>query len=65
MLSVYVAYVQALLGRLKSEDEGVTAVEYAVMVAAIAMVIIIVAFLLGHAVSGKFSDVSSSIANGS
>lgn len=63
MLSYYLTYIQALLGRAHGEDDGVTAVEYGVMVAAVAAVVIVIAFLLGHSVSTKFSNVSNSIAN--
>ena len=42
-------------GRFGSED-GATAVEYALMVALIALVIVSAVTLLGHATSSKFSD---------
>jgi len=54
-----------LIKRFLKEEEGATAVEYGLMVAAIAAVIVGVVFALGTNVSTKFEQVSSSIGAGS
>jgi pilus assembly protein Flp/PilA len=51
-----------LKGRAQGEG-GATAVEYALMVALIAMVIIGAVAFLGHTVSSKFSTVGSGVQN--
>jgi len=43
------------------EEKGATAVEYALMVALIAVVIIAAVTFLGHAASSKFSTVGSAV----
>jgi len=43
------------------DDEGATAVEYGLMVAAIAAVIVAVVFLLGGVVKNKFSTTCGAI----
>jgi pilus assembly protein Flp/PilA len=45
------------------EDRGVTAVEYALMVAAIAVAIIVIVFTLGGNISKLFNKVNTSVAN--
>ncbi len=45
-------------------DEGASAVEYGLLVAAIAAVIIVVIFALGGVVKGVFSNTCKSIAAG-
>ena len=45
------------------DEEGATAVEYALMVALIAVAIIAAVRFLGTSVSGKFSDVGAEINN--
>lgn len=58
-------YIRRALTHAKS-DIGVTAVEYALMVAAIAVVVAVAAFTLGKAASGKLSNAASCVAaNGS
>ena len=47
------------------EQEGATAVEYALMVALIAAVIIVAVAFLGHAASNTFSTVGSAVDAGS
>ena len=44
-----------------TEDKGATAVEYALMVALIAVVIIAAVTFLGHAASSKFSTAGSAV----
>ena len=48
---------------LKDEESGATAVEYALMVALIAVVIIAAVAFLGHAASNQFSTVGNAVAN--
>jgi pilus assembly protein Flp/PilA len=52
------------LARLIKEDSGATAVEYGIMVAAIAAVIITVVFVVGNRVQSTFATVNSAIASG-
>lgn len=47
--------------RLLKDEEAPTAVEYALMVAGVAVLIIAAVWLLGGTVSNKFSQVSESI----
>jgi pilus assembly protein Flp/PilA len=47
------------------EEEGATAVEYGLMVALIAVVIIAAVTFLGNALENTFSNVGSSIGNAS
>ena len=46
------------LKKLLKDDEGATAVEYGLIVAAIAGLIIVVVFLLGNKVNNAFSNVA-------
>lgn len=55
-------YFRALSAR--RDDEGASAVEYGLLVAAIAAVIVIIIFALGHVISGVFSSTCSSISGG-
>jgi pilus assembly protein Flp/PilA len=50
-----------LAGLLHREDKGATAVEYGLLVALIALVIIGVVTLLGGTLKGIFSSVNSSL----
>ena len=47
------------LKKLLKDEEGATAVEYGLIVAAIAGLIIVVVFLLGNKVNNAFSGVAS------
>jgi pilus assembly protein Flp/PilA len=53
------AWMQARLG----SEEGATAVEYALMVALIAVVIIVAVTFLGVATSDKFQQVGDAVAS--
>jgi pilus assembly protein Flp/PilA len=55
-----IAYVRNLRRHLKS-DEGASAVEYGLLVAAIAAVIVVVVFALGGLVKGKFNSACNGI----
>jgi pilus assembly protein Flp/PilA len=54
-------YVRALIDSRRFSDEGASAVEYGLLVAAIAAVIVIIIFALGHVISGVFSSTCGSI----
>lgn len=49
------------LMRLLKDEEGATAVEYALMVAGIAVVIVAVVFLIGSRASTKFQSVADTL----
>jgi len=53
-----------MLKRLWQDEEGPTAVEYAVMVAVIALVVIVGAGALGTAVNKTFNDVAGKVPGG-
>ncbi|MEV7572514.1 Flp family type IVb pilin [Pseudarthrobacter sp. NPDC089323] len=57
MLSLYTH----LMARLRTEEKGATAVEYGIMVALIAVVIIIAVSTLGTTLTGLFEDVNTDI----
>jgi pilus assembly protein Flp/PilA len=50
-----IAYLHRLLDR-QHDDDGASAVEYGLLVAAIAAIIILVVFALGSFVKGAFKD---------
>jgi pilus assembly protein Flp/PilA len=60
--SVMLAYIRKTLQFKK--DEGASAVEYGLLVAAIAAVIVAVVFVLGGVVKKVFSDTCTSISGG-
>lgn len=53
--------IREAIARLRSAEDGATAVEYALMVALIAGVIIAAVFALGGAVSNSFTDCANAI----
>jgi pilus assembly protein Flp/PilA len=53
-------YIKAHFGMANS-DEGATAVEYGIMVALIAVVIIVAVTVLGTNLSSRFSEVASAV----
>ena len=57
------SYLLSLYARLTSEDRGATAVEYGIMVALIAIVIILAVTALGGNLENIFQDVADTIAN--
>ena len=63
MLQLYTGLVTwwADLKERVSEDRGATAVEYALMVALIAVVIILAVTFIGESASEKFSQVGSAV----
>jgi pilus assembly protein Flp/PilA len=64
MLRIYTGFRAwwADLNERLSEDGGATAVEYALMVALIAIVIILAVTFIGESASEKFSQVGSGVA---
>ena len=54
--------ITAFQSRLVREEEGATAVEYGLMVALIAVVIIVAVALLGENLSNTFNEVADSVA---
>jgi len=63
MLKAYAA-LQARINSLRAEDDGATAVEYGLIVAAIAAVIVVIVFTLGGQIQTAFQTVSDAITNG-
>ena len=63
-LSVTLAYVRARLGELHEREQGVTAVEYALMVAIIALLLVGGFFALFNTVKQQYSVVGNCVASG-
>jgi pilus assembly protein Flp/PilA len=61
MLNYFVALVSALTQRLDRGDRGATAVEYGLMVALIAAVIIGAVAAIGGALNGLFTAVAGAL----
>jgi pilus assembly protein Flp/PilA len=55
-------YIRTVTQR-RRDDDGASAVEYGLLVAAIAAVILLVVFALGKVVKGSFQDTCNSIKN--
>lgn len=56
-----IQFLTILLNARRDEEKGATAVEYGLMVALIAVVIIGAVSLLGNTLSGLFTDVANSL----
>ena len=57
------AYIRKIVdSKNVDREEGASAVEYGLLVAAIAAVIIVVVFALGSVIQGKFSDTCNKVA---
>jgi len=63
LLSTTVNYICARYAALRSREDGVTAVEYALMVAIIALLMVAGFFLLFDNVSQAFTDTGDCVAN--
>ena len=63
LLSTTVNYIRARFADLRAREDGVTAVEYALMVAIIALLMVAGFFLLFENVSTAFNDTGSCVAN--
>ena len=61
MLKSYISAQTYLAGLLNRDDRGATAVEYGLMVALIAVVIITAVTLLGNNLSTLFNNVATAI----
>ena len=61
MLKSYISVQTYLAGLLNRDDRGATAVEYGLMVALIAVVIITAVTLLGNNLKGVFNSIATSI----
>jgi pilus assembly protein Flp/PilA len=59
-LQMFRTMILAINGKRKSE-EGATAVEYGLMVAAIAAIIVVVVFAIGKLVNGAFTEVNGEL----
>jgi pilus assembly protein Flp/PilA len=58
-----IQYIQIMMAARFKREEGASAVEYGLLVAGIAAVIVAAVFLLGHVVTGMFNDTCSAIQN--
>jgi len=61
MLNVIVSVQEYLAAALRRDDRGATAVEYGLLVALIAAVIVVVVGLLGKQISGAFQTVVNAL----
>ena len=62
-ISASFAYLRARLGGQQLREAGVTAVEYALMVAIIALLLVGGFYALFNAVQAKYTDVGNCVAN--
>jgi Flp pilus assembly pilin Flp len=62
--TVTVAYVRARLGELQLREAGVTAVEYALMVAIIALLLVGAFIAFFNAVDDRYGEVGDCLASG-
>jgi Flp pilus assembly pilin Flp len=58
------SYVRARLGELQAREEGVTAVEYALMVAIIAVLLVGGFYALFSAVNERYGEVGGCVSSG-
>jgi Flp pilus assembly pilin Flp len=63
-LPVTLAYLRARIGELHDREQGVTAVEYALMVAIIALLLVGGFFALFSTVKNRYEVVGSCVASG-
>ncbi len=56
--------IQRIRNILSKKDEGASAVEYGLLVAAIAAVIVVIVFALGGVIKEVFSDTCSTVKSG-
>jgi Flp pilus assembly pilin Flp len=62
LVATTLSYIRARFGELQAREEGVTAVEYALMVAVVALLLVVGFFFLFQNVSSKFSTTGSCVA---
>jgi pilus assembly protein Flp/PilA len=60
MLSM-VSFVAGIKNRLSSEEKGATMVEYGIMVALIAVIVLVAVGPLGVAIAAMFDDVTAAL----
>jgi pilus assembly protein Flp/PilA len=65
MLNFIEAYFISTFGARKDDERGASAVEYGLLVAAIAAVIVLAVFALGGMVSEMFTETCKDVATGS
>ena len=58
-----VNYIRAKFAELRTHEDGVTAVEYALMVAIIALLMVAGFFILFNNVSGAFSETATCVSS--
>jgi Flp pilus assembly pilin Flp len=63
LLSTTVTYIRARFGELRAREDGVTAVEYALMVAIIALLMVAGFFLLFTNVNDAFENTADCVEN--
>jgi pilus assembly protein Flp/PilA len=56
-----VAFVAGVKNRLTNEDKGATMVEYGIMVALIAVIVLVAVGPLGTAIAGIFTDATGKL----
>ena len=62
LLSTTINYIRTRVAELRVREDGVTAVEYALMVAIIALLLVGGFYVLFNAVQAKYNDVGSCVA---
>jgi Flp pilus assembly pilin Flp len=60
-LSTIQLWVRARFGEMQAREQGITAVEYALMVAVVALLLVVGFYFLFNRISGKFSSTGSYI----
>ena len=63
LLSTTITYIRIRFADLRAREDGVTAVEYALMVAIIALLMVAGFFLLFNNVSSAFTDTGACVSN--
>jgi Flp pilus assembly pilin Flp len=63
LVSMTANYIRTRIADLRAREDGVTAVEYALMVAIIALLMVAGFYLLFTEVGGAFSDTSDCVAD--
>ena len=63
LLSTTVNYIRARFAEMRAREDGVTAVEYALMVAIIALLMVAGFYLLFSNVKGNFDNTASCVTN--
>ena len=59
-----VNYIRAKFAELRGREDGVTAVEYALMVAIIAVLLVGAFYALFNAVEGRYAEVGNCVSSG-